>query len=228
MLATLSAHIFPCRCLVCGALGDVHLGVCESCRSKIQSVPAPICDICGKPIGSPGICIECRDKPPPFDKMLSAGVFAGLLKDIIHQFKYNNVTVFKKPLAGFIFDVLEHTDDVCPDMITFVPLHWTRMVSRGYNQAALIARELSGYMDIDMRYDVIQKKHKTPSQVGLKRSDRMGNLRDVFKSSGVNGKAVMVVDDVITTTRTAREVSRSLKRAGASYVIFVSIGRMIR
>jgi len=113
-------------------------------------------------------------------------------------------------------------------MITFVPMHWTRMISRGYNQAALIARELSGYMGIYMRYDVIHKKRRTLSQVGLKRSDRMGNLRDVFLSAGVDGKTVLVVDDVITTTRTAREVARSLKKAGASYVLFVSVGRMIR
>ncbi|HOO38869.1 MAG TPA: ComF family protein [Deltaproteobacteria bacterium] len=227
MLARLGAHIFPGRCLVCGAAGHVKLGVCGSCRGQIRHVPGPVCDICGKPIGSPGTCIECVRKRPPFDKVLSAGVFEGLLKDIIHQFKYHNATWFKKPLAGLVFDALAHTD-VCPDMITFVPMHWTRMISRGYNQAALIARELSGYMGIYMRYDVIHKKRRTLSQVGLKRSDRMGNLRDVFLSAGVDGKTVLVVDDVITTTRTAREVARSLKKAGASYVLFVSVGRMIR
>jgi len=205
----------------------VQLGVCASCRSQIRRVPEPVCDICGKPIGSCGTCIECQFMRPPFDKMLSAGVFEGLLKDIIHRFKYHNATLFKKPLAGLVFDMLARTD-ISPDMITFVPLHWTRMVGRGYNQAALIARELSGYMGIDMRYDVIHKERRTPSQVGLKRSDRMRNLRDVFISTGVNGKAVLVVDDVITTTLTAREVSRSLKRAGASHVVFVSVGRMIR
>jgi len=205
----------------------VQLGVCGLCRSQIRRVPEPVCDICGKPIGSSGICIECQFRRPPFDKMLSAGVFDGLLKDMIHQFKYHKATLFKKPLAGLVFDMLARTE-ICPDMITFVPLHWTRMVSRGYNQSALIARELSGYMGIDVRYDIILKKRRTLSQVGLKRSDRMGNLRDVFRSTGVSGKTVLVVDDVITTTRTAREVSRSLKRAGASYVIFVSVGRMIR
>ena len=227
MLDGLAVQIFPGRCLICGAAGHVQLGVCGLCRSQIRRVPEPVCDICGKPIGSSGICIECQFRRPPFDKMLSAGVFDGLLKDMIHQFKYHKATLFKKPLAGLVFDMLARTE-ICPDMITFVPLHWTRMVSRGYNQSALIARELSGYMGIDVRYDIILKKRRTLSQVGLKRSDRMGNLRDVFFSTGVSGKTVLVVDDVITTTRTAREVSRSLKRAGASYVIFVSVGRMIR
>jgi len=158
--------------------------------------------------------------------MVSAGVFDGLLKDIIHSFKYNNATVFKKPLAGLVFDLLIRKD-IHADMITFVPLHWTRMMSRGYNQAALIGRELSGYMGIDMRYNAIRKVRRTPSQVGLKRSERRGNLRGAFVSDKVKGKDVLVVDDVITTAQTAQEVSASLKRAGAAQVIFTSIGRII-
>ncbi|MBN2298572.1 MAG: ComF family protein [Deltaproteobacteria bacterium] len=190
-------------------------------------MPEPICDICGKPIGVPGECIQCRMKRPSFDRMISVGVFDGLLKDIIHSFKYNNATVFKKPLAGLMFDLLSQKG-IHADMITFVPLHWTRMISRGYNQAALIAHELSGYMGIDMRYNVIRKVRKTLNQVGLKRSERMNNLRGVFVSGKVKGKDVMVVDDVITTGSTAQEVSASLKRAGASNVIFASVGRIIR
>jgi len=164
---------------------------------------------------------------PSFDRMVSAGVFEGLLKDIIHRFKYNNATVFKKPLAGLLFDLISEKN-IYADLITFVPLHWTRMMSRGYNQAALIAHELSGYMGIDMRYNVLQKVRRTLSQVGLKRSERINNLRGVFISDKVKGKDVMVVDDVITTGRTAQEVSASLKRAGASKVIVASVGRIIR
>lgn len=159
--------------------------------------------------------------------MLSAGVFEGLLKDMIHKFKYNGATVYKKPLAGFVYEMLLPTG-IRPDMVTFVPLHWTRMISRGYNQSALIARELSGYMGVDIRYDVIRKTHRTRSQVGMRRKERMSNLHGAFISSGVNGKSVMVVDDVITTARTAHEVSGSLKRAGASSVFFVSVGRIVR
>ncbi len=227
MPGSLITHIFPGRCLVCGAGDQVHLGLCALCRSQIRAVPEPVCAVCGSPIPFPGICLSCQSGRPPFDRMLSAGIFDGLLKDIIHAFKYHRATAFRKPLAGLAFDMLEHAG-ISADMITFVPLHWTRMISRGYNQAALIARELSGYMGIDMRYDVIRKIRRTIPQVGLKRSDRIGNLRGVFRSCGVSDKSVLVVDDVITTTQTAREVSRSLKRAGASYVVFVSVGRIIR
>ena len=227
MFTAFLSRIFPGRCLICGSSVHVQLGICKACRSQIRNVPGPVCDICGTAIGAPGTCIQCQYKSPPFDKILSAGVFDGLLKDIIHKFKYNGATIYKKPLAGLVYDALVHAG-ICPDLITFVPLHWTRMISRGYNQAALIARELSGYMGVDMRYDVIHKTKKTRSQAGLKRTDRMGNLRNVFISQGVNGKSVMVVDDVITTARTAYEVSMSLKSAGASHVTFVSVGSVIR
>ena len=68
---------------------------------------------------------------------------------------------------------------------------------------------------------------KTPSQVGLSSTDRRGNLKGAFRACGVDGKSVVVVDDVITTGQTAWEVAGSLKRAGATQVIFVSVGRMI-
>jgi ComF family protein len=227
MFKSLIAQIFPQRCLTCGSGHQVHLGLCEHCRSLIKALPEPICRICGKSIGSPGICLECQSSTPDFDRILSAGIFDGLLKDIIHKFKYSNATVYKKPLAGMIYKVIV-TSGISADMITYVPLHWTRLISRGYNQAALIAGELSGYMGIDVRYEVIKKVRWTASQVGLKRSDRIRNLRSAFRSSGVRGKSVMVVDDVITTTQTARDVSKSLKKAGASRVIFVSAGRIVR
>lgn len=148
------------------------------------------------------------------------------MREVILRFKYRRSTVFKRFLAELLYTALSR-EDVSPDILTFVPLHWTRMIRRGYNQSALIARELSGYMGMSVRYGILRKSRNTPSQVGLERKDRERNLRSAFSARGVEGKSVMVIDDVITTGQTAREVSRTLKRAGASRVIFVSIGRTV-
>jgi len=80
---------------------------------------------------------------------------------------------------------------------------------------------------VSVRYGVLRKTRNTPSQVGLERKDRERNLKSAFSARGVEGKSVMVVDDVITTGHTAQEVSKALKRAGASRVIFVSIARTV-
>ena len=101
------------------------------------------------------------------------------------------------------------------------------MVARGYNQAALMAQGLSRMSRIPLRYGVLRKTSATPTQVGLSRSQRKRNLSDTFQARGVAGRAVLVVDDVVTTGHTALEVSRALKKAGARRVLFASAGRIV-
>ncbi|MGC9324467.1 MAG: ComF family protein [Desulfomonilia bacterium] len=226
MVRRIFTELLPPRCLVCGSREPLIKGVCSLCRSQILPIPEPTCDRCGSPCGTVGVCLQCQSHPPPFDKMVSAAVFDGLIKDIIHVFKYRKATVYKKFLAHLLFDALTPLNLTC-DVLTFVPLHWTRMITRGYNQAALIAQELSGYLETDVRYDVIRKTRKTASQVGLKGRDRKRNIHGAFAARGVDASSVMVVDDVITTGQTAYEISRALKNAGASRIVFVSIGRIV-
>ncbi len=224
MFSLLRKHLFPPRCLICSNGEGVEDGVCIECRSRIRFLPEPVCDVCGTSLGTPGTCIECLSRPPEYDRMLSVCVFDGLIQDVIHRFKYHRATVFGKFLAKLVYRSVTEKG-IRPDVLTFVPLHWSRIVLRGYNQSALIARDLSGYMGVDVRYGILHKTIKTPSQVGLPKRDRERNLKAVFSARGVEGKSVMVVDDVITTGRTAREVSKTLKKAGAKHVFFVSVGR---
>ena len=225
MFSFLRETFLPARCLICSGRDSVLHGVCRQCRAQIRRFSAPLCDVCGQGIGTPGVCIQCLSKAPPFDKMISACVYEGMIQDIIHRFKYRRATVFKKFLAGLAAESVVAAGVSPPDLIVPVPLHWSRLMGRGYNQSMLIARELSGYMGCDVRYDVLRKVRKTPSQVGLPKADRHRNLKNAFTAKGVKGKSVMVVDDVITTGRTAWEISMALKRAGASKVVFASVCR---
>jgi ComF family protein len=226
MFSSVWSALFPSRCLICSGQDLVRHGVCGQCRSRIQKINGPTCEICGKAVGMPGICLECQVDPPPYNRLLSVCRYEGLIRDVIHRFKYRKSTVFKKFLAEIIFEALSGME-ASPDILTFVPLHWSRMIRRGYNQSALIARELSGYMGMGVRYGILRKTRNTQSQVGLEKKERERNLRSAFSARDVEGKSVMVVDDVITTGQTAREVSKALKRAGASQIIFVSIGRTV-
>jgi ComF family protein len=159
--------------------------------------------------------------------MVSAFIFEGPIKDIIHSFKYADATYYKKYLARVLFDMIKAQGLLCY-VVTFVPLHWTRMISRGYNQAALIAGELAGLLGLPVSYGALRKTRGTLPQVGLRKQERKTNIRGAFLASGVQDKAVLVVDDVITTGQTAREVSKALKKTGASYVLFASVGRIVQ
>lgn len=226
MLKMIHDNIIPSQCLLCGSFEDVDCGLCSSCMSQIRPVPPPVCDICGKTIGGPGVCISCQASRPEFDKMLAAACFEGLLKDIIHLFKYQRKSIFKKILAKILYEDLSKMDmDI--DVISFVPLHWTRLIERGYNQSALIAKELSRYMGVKTRYNILKKTKRGVPQVGLDQKARKKNVKGTFGASDVKGKSVMIVDDVITTGATGKEVASALKDAGASYVIFAGVGRTI-
>ncbi len=228
MLKGILFHLFPPRCLVCGGNEpNVRLGVCTRCTGQIRPIPKPICTVCGSPTGTEGVCLRCRTDPPPFDRMMSAFNFEGPIKDIIHSFKYADVTYHKKYLAQVLFDMMKAEDLQC-DLVTFVPMHWTRMIARGYNQAALIAKELASLLKVRVSYNALKKTHGTPPQVGLRKQERKRNIRGVFRASGVQGKTVLVVDDVATTGQTACEVSKALKKAGAGYVLFLSVGRIVQ
>ena len=226
MVFSLWTTLLPERCLVCSGRERVTRGICIRCRSLIRRPGEPLCEVCGRSVGTPGGCLQCLLNPPPFDKMVSACVYEGLIQDIIHKFKYRRATVYSKFLAGLVADGLA-CDRESPDLVTAVPLHWSRLVQRGYNQSMLIARELSGYIGGVVRYDVLHKTRKTPSQVGLPKAARERNLERAFTATGVKGRSVVVVDDVITTGRTAREVSRALRHAGAARVVFASVGRTV-
>jgi ComF family protein len=228
MPKSILSHLFPPRCLVCGAYStDIRLGVCAGCVNRLRPIPSPVCVVCGDPTGTPGVCLRCLTSPPPYDRMMSAFVFEGSIKDIIHSFKYADATYYKKYLAQVLFDIIK-TQEHQYDVVTFVPLHWTRMIARGYNQAALIASELAGMMGIPVSYSALKKTRGTHPQVGLRKQERKVNIKDAFLASGVQGKAVLVVDDVVTTGHTAFEVSKALKKTGASYVLFASVGRIVQ
>lgn len=226
MLDQIRDSIIPPRCLVCGSGKDVRLGVCAGCRDKIKLLPQPGCEICGKPLGRPGVCIECLERRPEFDRVVSYACFDGIIRDIIHAFKYRKKTVFKRFLGELVSGLLTEMD-IDIDIITPVPLYWTRLFSRGFNQAALIAKEVSWRTGIALDCSVLKKTRKTAIQVSLSGKEREKNLKGAFVASGVKGKAVMVIDDVITTGATANEVARALKSAGASYVLFAGVARTI-
>jgi len=226
MLKGFWSHLFPSRCLICGGDTPGTGGVCGICSSRIRPVPEPVCRICGSQTGTPGVCLRCQSDRPPYDRLISAAAYEGTIKDVIHAFKYRNATYYKAFLGQILCEVIRKEEVDC-DLVTFVPLHWTRMISRGYNQSALIAREAARLLDREISCRALKKTRRTLPQVGLGRDLRKKNVRGAFRAEQVKGRAVLVVDDVVTTGQTAREASKALKQGGAARVVFACVGRML-
>lgn len=172
------------------------------------------------------MCLRCRNDHPPYDRLVSAAAYEGIIKDIIHAFKYKKATYYKAFLGHILYDMIKREAVDC-DLVTFIPLHWTRMISRGYNQSALIAGETARLLHREISGHALRKTRRTLPQVGLGRDSRKKNVRGAFHAGQVKGRAVLVVDDVVTTGHTAREAARALKQGGAAHVVFACVGRMI-
>ena len=199
----------------------------------------PQCIVCGDRLFSAqllmgdGRCQNCRDYEPEFARAVSFGEYEGGLRGLVHLLKYESVLpvapVLGQMLADAITELLPGCGDATP-LIVPVPLHKSKLSERGFNQAELIARaavkRLAQPAEIAMA--VLVRQRATISQVGLSRDQRIANMRDAFRVKDrrrVQGRTVIVVDDVMTTGTTLSECARVLKQAGAERVWAATVAR---
>jgi ComF family protein len=180
-----------------------------------------------------GRCVSCRDHKPAFDRALSFAEYKGALRGLIHLLKYENVTPAAVPLGGKLADVVSELlagrSDTVP-LLMPVPLHKGRRRARGFNQAELIARAAAKHLHgkVEIAPEALVRHRETISQVGLSREERIENMRDAFRvvdRKRVAGRAVILIDDVMTTGTTLSECARVLKQAGAQRVWAATVGR---
>lgn len=225
-LRQLLGLLFPQHCPVCNK--DAHasssLPLCTDCWNGIVRYTGPGCRRCGLPTVSvhTDLCQACLTDPPPFTHAISYGIYAGTLKEAIHLLKFNKHRRLAKPLAGLLADL----DLPMADILVPVPIHLNQLRTREFNQTALIARQLSKITGIPLMIDGLSKVKETAAQIDVDRNERLRNLKKAFAASGrVNGKRILLVDDVITTGATVRECAKALMKAGAASVSAIALAR---
>jgi ComF family protein len=206
--------------------------VCSACWSQVRAFSPPLCQHCGDPLMSwrardvdiSARCPRCERQPSAISRLRAIGEYDGTLRSIIHALKYDRRPSLARPLAGLMHrecgDILTGIDFVVP-----VPLHRSRLRSRGFNQAALIARALSLPWQQTLR-----RTRATPSQTDLPAEQRHANVRDAFAlthRARVAGLVVTLVDDVSTTGATLEACARVLRDAGAREVRAVTAARVV-
>lgn len=228
--------ILPPRCIVSGDLVDRQGMVSPEIWAKLNFIAAPHCDKCGMPFEfqteGPMTCAPCLENPPPYGKARSSMKYDDTSRDIILGFKHADKTHVVKAFAPWLKragdEILQQTDILIP-----VPLHRWRFIKRRYNQAALIARELSRECGIPCLPDGLKRIKATKSQGHLKESERQKNVHKAFaphpKHTGKIQKAhITLIDDVYTTGATVRECVKVLKESGAAEVNVLTIAKVVR
>ncbi len=208
---------FPPWCIGCGREGKY---ICDFCRQKLPLISPPICAICGRPLTNEGTCPGCIEGPVIIDGIRSPFLFDGVIRKAIHEFKYRNLKAAAPLLASFLQDFLLE-NPIPGDVLVPVPIHRKRLRERGYNQSSLIALELSRMSGLPLIEDCLIRKVNTPPQVRTASAmERHKNIADAFAcvDQRLQGKQVLLIDDVSTSGATLNTGAGALKTAGAASV----------
>jgi ComF family protein len=226
--------VYPRVCAVCGKPPG-HLGghVCWDCRAQIEVVAEPYCDLCGDPVEGAVehayVCGACRQEPPRFDRARSAARYRPPLDAALQRFKYGRVAALASDLSPLLVAcVRAHYGRVQFDGVTYVPLYPTRERDRTYNQAWLLAKQASAALELGRVATCLRRVRPTPSQTGFTARERRANVRGAFAPVApewIEGRALLLVDDVMTTGATVNECARVLKEAGAAGVYVATVAR---
>ncbi|WP_322111127.1 ComF family protein [Varunaivibrio sulfuroxidans] len=237
-------RVLPPRCLGCGEVIAGDAALCASCWGKITFLGAPCCDACGQPftyaVGDGALCASCLGRRPVYAR--ARAVFSydhasrGLVLALKHGDRSEGVAAYAHWLARAGRELLEDADLIVP-----VPLHWTRLLFRRYNQSALLARALAAvwcaahpHQDPPVTYlpEVLVRTRRTPPQGKFDRTRRANNVRGAFvappaRLRRIAAKRIVLIDDVLTTGATASACARVLLAAGAARVDVLTLARVL-
>ena len=226
--------LYPRNCIHCGASSPEALPhLCWDCLSDTPKIEPPFCACCGDPVAGDiqhdYTCFACSRQTPAFEFARSALRYEGAVGAALRDLKYNKAVWLARDLAELLFAcVRAEYPDVGFDRVSAVPLHPARRRERGYNQSALLAASLARKMNLPYEEKTARRIRSTTTQTGLTAPQRAANVHAAFRSgffARLNGKRILLVDDVMTTGATVNACAAALKEGGAQTVHVVTVAR---
>jgi len=218
----------PGLCLACGSEIETSESLCPSCAARLEPVPNP-CLHCAEPNPAAGtVCPACLLNPPRWQSMTAPLQYRGLTRRFLHRLKYDDALYLARTLSRPCIDAFAARQPR-PEVIMPVPLHDTRLIERGYNQALELAQLWSRRLEIPLERRALARVRQTSSQSGLSAAQRESNLRGAFGYAPRREyRHVALADDIVTTGSTANEICKMLHRAGVEYVEVWALARAYR
>jgi len=210
-------------CVLCGEKCDDsnQAFICERCLSDLPVITAP-CQICCATLSIKDVykvCGSCLGTKPFYQKSIIPLEYVFPTTKLIKQLKYNEKLLFSEILSKILLDKVRQENQALPELIIPVPLHPFRLINRGFNQSALIAKPISNELNIPIDQKSCRRIINTLQQTGFNKNQRKKNIRNAFSvSSSFSAKHVAILDDVVTTGSTVNELAKILQLAGAETI----------
>ena len=224
----------PPRCVGCGARTDANGLACAACWSALTFIGSPLCACCGMPfdfaVDGETRCAACLADPPPYGRARAALLYNDGSRGLILGFKHGDRLQAASMFGGWVAragaELLREADLIAP-----VPLHRWRLLSRRYNQAALIAAQAARLTSVTHIPDLLLRIRATASQGAMSAAGRARNVAGAFRvhprhAGRVKGARIVLIDDVLTTGATVGGCARVLKNAGAAGVDVLTLARV--
>jgi ComF family protein len=224
----------PTLCVACRepVAGE---GVCAACWAKLSFIAPPYCPRLGIPfVYDPGpglLSMQAIAAPPAYQRARAAVRYDDVARTLVHALKYQDRTDLAPTMGRWMAragqELLNQADALVP-----VPLHWRRSWSRRYNQSGALARVIQWHSGVRVTTDVLRRVRPTQQQIGLSRSERETNVQGAFKvaaerTAEIQGRRVVLVDDVLTSGATVDACARALLRAKAAQVDVLVFARVV-
>ncbi|HEY5621892.1 MAG TPA: ComF family protein [Pontiella sp.] len=226
--------LYPRNCIGCGrSAPETYRYICWDCWTGAIRVEPPFCNLCGDPVAGSVehdfICYSCSAERPAYDGARSAARYDGVVGEALRQLKYEKALWLAPDLAELLQNCLyaEYQGGDF-DLVVPVPLYHVRRRERGYNQSAVLARELSRRLRCRFLSGALRRIRPTTTQTNLTAPQRLSNVRNAFqpgKAKQLAGRRVLLVDDVMTTGATVNACSKALKKGGAASVYVLTVAR---
>ena len=216
-------------CLLCRAASGTAL-VCADCAAEMPPAAAEACPVCALPTPNQQLCGQCLSHPPHFDRTYSLWTYGFPLDTLIQSLKYGHQLAAARWLGEALAAKAPavFANDL-PDLLLPIPLSSGHLQERGFNQAVEIARPLARCLGLPLALDVCERVRETQAQTSLPWKLRQKNVRGAFECcQPLDGKHILVLDDVMTTGATLNELARTLKKHGARRVSNLVCARALK